>query len=168
MTLTNYEGRMNKTKTGNSATPKLGPSAIARRAGISKQLASRKLKQGKTPAEIVEEANHRRAVQAAKTKTRRHTPPFTESQAKKEAALAALREHELGVKRGGFWPAQVVDRFVKETIMRVRDRFIRLPNELRDALDRRPGLEIEAILTREIEVILQDLGRMETWRRRAK
>lgn len=102
-----------------------GVTVLAERAGVTKALVSRKLRQGKSPEEIIAEAQIRRAKREA-GKAQIST---SEAQRRKEIAIAGLRELELKERRGelvetkevaNLWA--VVFQTVRDQVMAVADR----------------------------------------------
>lgn len=55
---------------------------------------------------------------------------FYEARARKEAALASLRELELRIKQGEYLHAETAERFWSETISRCRSRLLAIPMRL--------------------------------------
>ena len=93
--------RKRKKRTGNRGEMGLPSNAsIARAAGVSRQLVWRKRKQGKTPGQIVREANRRREFEA-----RRNTDePFLAAQRRRVTAVASKHELELAHMRARLIP----------------------------------------------------------------
>jgi hypothetical protein len=120
--------------------PKPNATAIARAAGCSRQLAARLLARGMTKAEIIERMERRREAEAARSAVNGHAAgfgtvaPFAESQARKERALAQLREIEVAVRIGELVPAGQIGPFLDRCLSVSRDELLRIPGELADRL----------------------------------
>ncbi len=103
----------------------------ARYRGISRQHVSRLVKLG---AIRPDKAGKIDPVEADKALDR-DSPiggkeSFYEARARKEAALASLRELELQIKQGGYLHAETAERIWGETISRCRSRLLAIPTRL--------------------------------------
>lgn len=108
---------------------------VAAKAGVSHVLVDRKLKQGKSEAQIIEEANVRRQKQAEKpAKVTDKTESFAEAQARKETALANLRELELAEKRAELISAADVKTAWAAHIAGCKNKLISMADELMDKI----------------------------------
>ena len=113
-------------------------SELARKAGINQATASKKLNAGKTPAQILEEAESWKAKQANR-KTKTEVAPgdgesYFEAQRRKEIALADLRELELSLKNGDLVPVAEVNAWVAGMIVEARNILLRIAPDLQDQL----------------------------------
>src|ERR1039458_8474243 len=93
-----------------------GVISLAKEAGVSITTASRKLKQGKTKAQIIDESAAWKAKQDRKSQRTGAAEPFFAAQTRKERTLADLRELELATKRAELIPLAVVNAFVSSMI----------------------------------------------------
>lgn len=148
-----------------------GVGELARRAGVSVSTASQKLKRGKTPEQIIEEAATWRQQQAekqAREGVRAKAPEssngvdggesYSEAQRRKEVALANLRELELNVKSGDLTPVSEINAWVAGMIIEARNILLRIAPELRDrlAIETDPA-EIDKLISAEIDRALYQL-----------
>jgi hypothetical protein len=100
---------------------------LAKKAGLSEASISTKRRQGKSDAQIVEEG--RRVHTKRKT-----TESYAAAQARKEVALANIREIEVSVKRRELVPIGKINVFVAGMIIKAREELLRIGPELRDRL----------------------------------
>jgi hypothetical protein len=147
-----------------------GPTEIARLAGVSKQLASRKLRQGKTPAQIIAEAEAARTARKANGHAASipSAPTFAAAQCRKENALAVLRELEVATRMGELIPRYQVTGFLSRGLVAFRDALLRLPGELSDRLaaETSPAV-VHDILDGRLRDALQGFARLkEEWANR--
>ncbi|HEY4359415.1 MAG TPA: hypothetical protein VGN17_00500 [Bryobacteraceae bacterium] len=151
-------------KPKNLATNK-GVGELARKAGISITTASRKLGAGKTPEQIIAEAEEYR-----KKQERRSEQPeagdeetFYEAQRRKEIALASLRELELQVKQGDLAPIAEVNAWVAGMIVEARNILLRIAPDLRDrlAIETDPAA-IDRLIAAEVDRALAALAQYPT------
>jgi hypothetical protein len=131
-----------------------GPTEIARLAGVSKQLASKKLRQGKTPAQIIAEAEAARSA-AGKVASIADVPPFAESQRLKEYHLATLRGLEVRKRRGELLEVEPWRSLVGGAMDILRVRFQALPDEVINEI----GRENTEMLRRRIKHIFAEARR---------
>jgi hypothetical protein len=135
-----------------------GVTKLAQQAGVSVTTVSHKLRQGKTPAQILDEAA------AWKEKDVKQRKPggnesFTEAQTRKETALADLRELELSEKRGELVNLVEVNAWVSGMILRARDILLRIGPELRDRLSKEADpITIQGLIDGEIKSALAELS----------
>jgi hypothetical protein len=155
---------------------RVGPSAVGRSAGISKQAASRKLLQGKTPEEIVIEAQSRRErlarIRGVNAPGGVNRPgadgpslindnagvsgvncsagSYADAARAKLAAQASRELLKLERERGALVPESLVQTLVVAPLLWFMQERRFLPARLRDDLHKRPGSECEEILTREL------------------
>lgn len=135
-----------------------GVNKLALEAGVSAQTVSRKLKQGKTPEQILSEAIAWKEKQATKS-TATPSESFTEAQARKERALASLRELELAEKNGQLVDLHQVNAWVSGCIIRARDILLRIAPELRDRLSQESDpITIHELIDKEIRRALNELA----------
>jgi hypothetical protein len=143
----------------------LGPTEVARLARISVGLASRKLRAGVSASEIIEQAENRRRQQ-----TLRLLPSvplsgtnggvgdegitFAEAQRRKEAALARLRQLEVGEKSNELVPVADIRNWMVHLCRPLVGALRALPGELRGEIDSLSGAELERLLRERIEGIL--------------
>jgi len=134
---------------------------LAARAGCSINTASRKLRQGKTPAEVVAEAAAWKEKQS-RTKPKASSKAqesFFEAQARKERALASLRELELTVKCGELVPLAEVNAWVASMLIRARDILLRIGPELADRLSKEADpVTVKALIDGEVRRALNELA----------
>jgi hypothetical protein len=158
---------------------------VAKLAHCSRALASRLLRRGFSPAEIVERCERRRAVEAAKdgqftvgangtygkTKvpgvtvpvpsepiTSSHAASFAYHQARKEAALADYREIQVLKARGELLPIMPLKAITFE-IIRFQHRNLRLwPSELACELANQTQERCAEILERRVEHLIESTG----------
>jgi hypothetical protein len=136
---------------------KTGPADVARAAGCSKQLASRLLARGMTEAEIIERISENKTRKAERldlptTPIRMNghaadIPTFSESQRRKEAALATIREHEAGLKIGTLVEAEQTRQWLAHIFVPLTNGMRGIPSEMRDLLTP----EVAELLRRRIE-----------------
>lgn len=122
-----------------------GVNELARECSLSITTVSRKLRQGKTPDQIRQEAKDWHAKER-KQKTPLESESFTAAQTRKERALADLRELELSTKRGELAPIGEINAWISGMILRARDILTRIAPELRDRLAK----EIDPIRVQEL------------------
>ncbi len=147
--------------------------AIAKKAGCSRQLASRLLARGFDERQIVERVEERKRREAARTSARNKAatavtsappshsgpvngfpyPPFAESEAKKEAALAELRSIEVARQKGELLPLAPILAVTTSVVKFEHDLLWLLPNEAAQELAGRSEQEIASILHRHVERI---------------
>jgi hypothetical protein len=140
-------------------------------AGVSKQLASRKLRQGKTPKQIIQEASLRRERQRLRQHTvngcgtaggtgghgGNGTAPllsYSEAQKSKENWLSRLRQQEYEQKSGQLVPVAEVRAWQGHIWIPLLQSLRHLPSELRDMFDLLSGPQIEGLLGERIDGIL--------------
>jgi hypothetical protein len=135
---------------------KAGPADVAQAAGCSKQLASRLLARGMTEAEVIEriaEDKRRKAeldLPTTPVRVNGHAagiPTFSESQRRKEAALATIREHEAGLKIGALVEAEETRSWLAHIFVPLVNGVRGIPSEMRDLLTP----EVAELLRRRIE-----------------
>ena len=149
---------------------KTKPSAqeIANLAGVSLTLVNRKLSQGKSPRQIIAEAE----VQAQQAALKRPVvsvtelsgpgnPPrtnghaaavsYAEAQRRKELALAGLREAELAERTGELAPVEQARQWIQHIFVPLVQGFRALPAEMRDLLP--PG--VAELLERRVEGLIR-------------
>ncbi len=102
---------------------------IAKRAGCAPSLVNRKRQQGKSDTDIIAAAKARR-----KGKTRKKTESFADAQARKERALADLRETEVRQKQGQLLDLEEVRRAWCGHLIRARDILLAIAPEIRDRI----------------------------------
>ena len=145
-----------------------GVRALAAEAGVSPALVTRKLNQGKTREQIIQEANARRAQIAATAPVnteRQHVnepvpiEDFAAAQRRKESALADLREMELAEKAGRLIDAAEASAAELERITTAKTRLLMIPDDLgeRVATESNPIRCREMILTA-VRAALEDLA----------
>ena len=145
-----------KSTGGGKAGAKVSPAAIARKAGVSRQLASRKLQQGKSPNVIMIEARLRRE-RAATNGNGSHgkIPPYVESQTRKEFFLAGLREVELQQRRGDLAPVHLLERYFVDIITHIKGSVLAWPAQMGQLF----GRKVESWLEREVYRAFEEVGR---------
>jgi hypothetical protein len=112
-----------------------GVSKLAEEAQVAIQTVSRKLKQGKTPEQIISEAEAWRAkLKATEYKAASGEETYSAAQCRKERAIADLRELELSIKRGDLVNIGEMNAWVSGMILRAREILTRIGPELRDRL----------------------------------
>jgi hypothetical protein len=155
---------MKKPKT---TTPKTTATAIAARAGCSRPLVARLLARGFNEQQIIERVRERKAREAARatatsnSRTEGHVnglptlpvgvPPFSESEARKEHALAELRVLEVARQKGELFPLQPLMAVTVGILRFQRDLLWLLPTEMSHELANRTESEIASILHRHLE-----------------
>jgi len=155
-----------------SIDKKRGPSAIARKAGVSRQLASRKLKQGKTPKAIIEEAVFEREKRTGRTEARAAAlkvnghdaghaiPPFTDSQAAKEYWLSRNRELEYKTRCGQLAEVETIQRWDGDVLSFLLNAVERWPEWAGDKFGRdgdKFGRDLEVWLNREVRKLYESV-----------
>jgi hypothetical protein len=144
--------------------------AIAQKAGCSRQLASRLLARGFSEAQIIARVKERKAREAARAPAGRNglrnstvpkhvngfptlsgVPPFAESEARKEAHLAELRGLEVARQKGELFPLQPFMAITVGILRFQRDLIWLLPSETAQELANRTEQEIVPILHRHLE-----------------
>jgi hypothetical protein len=140
-----------KPKRKTSTKSEVGVRELARRVGVSGHLVSRKRRQGKSDEQITREAQLRanllriqgksgKAVSIAPTSDwKRRTQEedvedFASAQARKEVALANLRELEEAEKRRNLLPADEVRDAVNGMVIGARAKLLVIGDELADKL----------------------------------
>jgi hypothetical protein len=112
-----------------------GVTKLAEKAQVAIQTVSRKLKQGKTPEQILAEAEEWRAkMKANEDKAASGEESHFDASRRKERAIADLRELELSVKRGELVKIGEMNAWVSGMILRAREILTRIAPELRDRL----------------------------------
>jgi hypothetical protein len=145
--------------------------AIAKRAGCSRQLVSRLLARGFDERRIVERIAERKARESARNggatvvngappsysgpvngfPAPHGWPPFAESEAKKEAHLAELRGLEVAKAKGELFPLQPLMAITVGILRFQRDLLWLLPHEAGQELSMRTEPEVASILHRHLE-----------------
>jgi hypothetical protein len=128
---------------------------IAAIAGVSVQLTYRKLRQGKSPREIIFEAverEHEMLRDLPTTPLNGHAASdglvsFAEAQRRKEAALATIREHEAGVKTATLMETEQARQWLAHIFVPLVNGMRGVPDEMCDLL----GPELTELLRRRIE-----------------
>jgi hypothetical protein len=100
---------------------------LAKKAGLSEASISAKRAKGKTDKEILEEGKRIHGK-------RKTTESYAAAQARKETALATIREIEVSVKRRELVPIGKINAFVAGMIIKAREELLRIAPELRDRL----------------------------------
>jgi hypothetical protein len=151
-----------KKKTGASGR-RVNAAAIARECGLSRQRVSVLLGEGYTPAAIL---RRQKQKHAARLDDGSHSGPsragresLLRAKTRKESALATLRELDLRAKQGELIERAQVEAEFAQAIVGCRDRFLRLPAELRERCDQQPGAVIEKLYDGEIRRTLTDFAR---------
>jgi hypothetical protein len=145
-----------------------GPSAaqVARDAGCSRVLAARLLKRGFTPGEIckrVEERKQRESAQRSAAPPVNGYPSFALSQARKEHALARLRELQADAVARAMIPREQAKTWLSHILVPLANSLRRLPGELApEVAEISQPAEIERLLSERIEGCL--LCCREYWR----
>jgi hypothetical protein len=150
----------------------INATAIAARAGCSRQLVSRLLARGFDERRIVERIAERKARESARNKAATVVssapppsysgpvngfpaphgyPPFAESEAKKEAHLAELRGLEVAKAKGELFPLQPLMAITVGILRFQRDLLWLLPHEAGQELSMRTEPEVASILHRHLE-----------------
>jgi len=116
-----------------------GVVALAKEAGVTPALVSRKLKQGRTRDQILLEAAERRqrmgvVLTPAVNKPKPRDENFVDAQRRKESALADLRELELSEKRKELLSAAEVSTAIHGLISSAKSKLLLLGDELGDRL----------------------------------
>ena len=130
-----------------------GVRATARKAGVSPALVTRKLNRGATHAEIVKAA----AKKVDRRKTRGES--FVEAQARKEKALADLREVELAEKRGELIDLKEQALFLAEAMKTMQNGLLSAVEPLAERIDSSRLIEVRGILDAEFRKLLNDVAR---------
>jgi hypothetical protein len=166
---------------------KVTAAEVAKRAGCSRQLASRLLLRGFSEAEIVRRCADRKERQQARAAriagatgngsggyVNGHShdsttgefpfptvpiPPFAHSEARKEHFLASIREAQAAKLTGQLLPLQPWRGVVLAATQHVRNRLRDLPGELADEL----GPELANTLRAKIHAIFDESRRIMTW-----
>jgi hypothetical protein len=134
-----------------------GCNELALKAGVSVTTVSRKLRQGKTPEQIIQEAEAFRNKEAKREKPTSET--FDAAQTRKEIALANIREHDFAVKRGEFVKLSEINAWVASMILKAREILTRISPELRDRLARETDpIRIQELIDIEINRALVNLS----------
>lgn len=134
---------------------------IANVAGVSLTLVNRKLAQGRSPRQIIAEAEQM-AQQAAQRHpvvnvaevnghSNGHAASFAEAQRRKELALARIREAEADEKTGELMPVEEARKWLQHIFLPLVQSFRALPDELRDPLT--PG--VAQLLDRRVEGVIR-------------
>lgn len=152
-----------------------GVRELAREAGVSPALVSRKLRAGKSPRQIMLEAEARRQQQAAPSTPA--SPPstpaivttksrsmidgtFAEAQLRKESALADLRELELAEKRRDLLSASEVSTAIHELIATSKSKLLLIGDELGDRISAESDpIKCREMIAAEIRAALQELSK---------
>lgn len=128
-----------------------GVRATAKKAGVSPSLVTRKLNRGATHQEIID------AAKPDRRKTRGET--FVEAQARKEKALADLRELELAEKRGELVDLKEQALFLAEAMKTMQNGLLSAVEPLAERIDSSRLTEVRAILDGEFRKLLNDVAR---------
>ncbi|MGC4052925.1 MAG: hypothetical protein QM757_26655 [Paludibaculum sp.] len=157
-----------------------GVRALAQQAGCSPALVSRKLRDGKTPDQIIAEAAEYRERLATRNQNNGELPPaadvaalrgelggkgesgepekYSDAVRRKEIALADLRELELAEKRGELVSATDAALRIAEICQMVRDAMVSIPTKIAPRL---ASMSSEREITAELrQVIRQELARI--------
>lgn len=108
-----------------------GVRKLAKKAGVSPGLVTRKKTQGKSDAQIIEEAAARKGKRA---KQPRKSESYAEAQARKEKALADLRELELREKQQELISAADAAKAWSGMITSAKDTLMAIGDEICDLL----------------------------------
>jgi hypothetical protein len=148
-----------------------GVRSLAKEAGCSPAAVSKKLKMGKSPEQIIAEAQEWRSRQALLEAARAATSPvnvsvidspekFADAQRRKEIALADLRELELKERLGQLVSAAEVETRWSELCTMIRDAMLAVPTKIAGRL---AAISDERQLEAEMKkVIREDLARIST------
>jgi hypothetical protein len=129
---------------------------LQQKTGYSHVTINKWLKQGRTEDEILNLPKQAARVNRPKT----NSEPFLEAQARKERALADLRELELSVKRGELIEADQVNQWIAGMILRSRDVLLRIAPELKDKLAQESdAITIELMIDAEVRRALDQLSK---------
>lgn len=134
---------------------------IASIAGVSVQLVYRKLRMGKSAKEIINEAAARQAlpdlpvIPINGSAAAAALVPYSISQAKKEAALAKIREYEAGEMVGELISKAEVVMWIRHLYTPLINGLRGLPVEMRDFL----GPELAEVLQRRIDGLISTADR---------
>ena len=144
---------------GTKVSTKVSPTAIARKAGVSRQLASRKLQQGKSARVIVLEAQRRREYMAAHGNGNGNgngkLPTYSESQSTKEYYLSELRRLEVAERSGDLAPVHLLQRYFGDIIAHIKGSVMMWPSQIGQLFGRR----VESWLEREVYRAFEEVGR---------
>jgi hypothetical protein len=162
-------------------TRRLGPSEVGRMAGITKQAASRRLRRGESPEQIVSAAENRRARLARISSTNGSGNyagwingvagegdgvgvnggggSYADAARAKLAAQASREQLKLERERGALVPETFVQTLIVAPLLWFMQERRSLPARLRDDLHMRPGAECEEILSRELGHYQQEFAR---------
>jgi hypothetical protein len=147
----------------------INATAIAARAGCSRQLVCRLLKRGFSEEQIIRRISENRAREAARAAVANGNgaapvsslplmpwPAFSISEARKEHLLAELRDLQLMRERGELIPVSYVKQWAATFLTEGRDILMQGPGELQDQLAAESDpLKVSAILRRWVEKILE-------------
>lgn len=137
----------------------LSVAQIAAVAGVSETLVRKKVNQGKSARDIIADAidRERQMVRDLPVTpiTNGHAGaiglvPFSVSQARKEAALARIREAEADERAGDLMPTEQAKRWMLHLFVPLVQSISALPDELRDLL----GPELSELLRRRVEGVI--------------
>lgn len=129
---------------------------MAKEAGVSPNLVSRKRAQGKSDEQILAEAEARR-LRSVQSPPRDET--FAEAQRRKESALADLRELELAEKRRELLNASEISTAVHELIATAKSRLLLIGDELGDRLAAESNpVRCRELVTDEVRRALSELS----------
>ena len=152
----------------------INASAIAKRAGCSRQLASRLLHRGFSEEEIVRRVVENKAKEAARVASLgggngaapvsslppMPWPAFSISEARKEHILAELRDLQLMKERGQLIPVTYVKTWASTFLTEGRSILLQGPGELQDALAQESDpVRVSAILRRWVETAMEKFHR---------
>lgn len=127
---------------------------LASELGVSQTLVARKRRQGKTDAQIREEARRRSEMNQAGPLGSAET--YSQVQLRKETAAAGLKELELRRQRGELVPVSEVQAEWTQIAAEIRDALLGLPLKVAGRLvGVRNESEVVAILRREVRAVLQ-------------
>lgn len=132
-----------------------GVRATAKKAGVSPALVTRKLQRGATHAEIIKSA--RTGVKIDRRKKRGES--FVEAQARKEKALADLRELELAQRRGEVIDLKEQALFLAEAMKTMQNGLLSAVEPLAERIDSSRLIEVRGILDDEFRKLLNDVAR---------
>lgn len=136
---------------------------VARLSGLSRQRVSVLLRQGKSAGEIILEQELKRAAakqeqDSASEQDAARTESFIAARGRKESILADLRALDLRRRNGELVEFATVNAYIRGMIVKARNEFLLLPNQLRDRLGAYDALACGELLDREIRRILGQLA----------
>jgi hypothetical protein len=135
-----------------------GVRALAKKAGVSPALVTRKKNQGKSDEQIIEEARIREAKPPKHDVTKHTGETYGEAQARKESHLANLRAIDEAQKLEQLLSAPEVEAKWAEVGTKVKDETMALPTRIVNRLPDEWRREVFTVVTEEVRRVLNAIS----------